>query len=386
MKTADIKGILNDLSHEEWWVRERAMKELLNYPEELYMDFIEDALKNHDDDILRNASMEFYVRLGQRASKSLLNLLKEEDHEIRIFAANLLGEIKDKNAVNPLVERLQDKDVNVRMAAAEALGKIGDPMAVSALSSAIGDEPWVAMAAIRSLGEIGGDEALDVLYRTLNIRKYRGITFEAIERSGDEKAITFLTPFVDRDELRELAIKAIVNIADKKGIRIEPEYFIGLLPVLIELQGSPHREIREASLKALSWMKDVKAIPYLLKAMEKEELQDYAISGILDIGKKAIPEIMAALRDKDRPFRNILIRIMILFGEELALLQFHNDDDPEVRAEVALALGDVHTDECINILSRMMDDEEEEVRLAAMKSIDKLMGMAVQKISSLGSP
>ncbi len=379
MNMVEIKSLLNDLSHEEWWVRDRAIKGLLNYPEEMYMDFIEEALKDHENDIVRNASMEFYIRLGQKASKSLLKLLNEDDHEIRIFAANLLGEIRDKAAVKPLIERLQDEDINVRMAAAEALGKIGDPLAVSALSGAIDDEPWVAMAAIRSLGEIGGDDALNALYRALEIREYRGITFEAIERSGDEKAIAFLTPFVDRDELRELAIKAIVNIADKKGIRIEPEYFIGILPVLIELQGSPHSEIREVSLKALSWMRDVKAIPYLLKAMEREELQDYAISGILNIGKKAIPEIMAALRDRDKPYRNILIRIMILFGEELALLQFHDDDDPEVRAEVALALGNVHTDESVNILSKLMNDEEEEVRLAAMKSLDKLMGMAAQK-------
>lgn len=379
MKIKGINDLLNDLGNEEWWVRNRAIRSLLDYPEEMYIDYIEEALRNHDNDIIRNASMEFYSRLGRRALKSLLKLLNDCDHEIRIFAANLLGEIKDKDAVEPLIDRLNDVDVNVRMAAAEALGKIADPRAVYALGRMTNDEPWVAMAAIRSLGEIGGSEALDILYKTLEIKDYRGITFEAIERAGDEKAITYLTPFVDRDELRELAIKAIVNIAENKGVKIEPEYFIGLLPVLIELQESPHEEIRKVSLTALSWLKSVKAIPYLLKALEKEELQDYAISGILNIGKKAIPEIMAAIRDRGRPHRNILVRIMSLFGEDLSLMQFFDDDDPEVRAEVALALGNIHSRESSNILLKLVEDSEEEVRLAALRSLNMLRGLECNK-------
>lgn len=373
---ANIKGYLDDLRSEEWWVRERAMKNLLEYPEEIYIEFLERGLKNHNDAILRNASMELYSRLGKRALKSLLRLSSDEDSEIRIFATILLGDIRVGEAVVPLIERLKDPDINVRVASAEALGKIGDPSAIPALKEAIGDEPWVAMAAIRSLGEIGGDEALSILYKTLEIKEYRGITFEAIEMAGDERAIVHLTRFVDRDDLRELALKAIVSIAERKGLRIEPEYFVGLLPVLLELQESPHREIKRASLIALSWLRDVRAIPYLLRALGQEDLQEYAISGILSIGRKAIPEIVAALRDKERPYRNILVRIMLLFGEELSLLQFHNDDDPEVRAEVALALGNIDSDESITILSRLTEDSEEEVRLAAMRSLNRIRKMS----------
>jgi len=364
----DIENLLRDLGSGEWWIRNRAINSLLDYPEDTYIDFIERALKNHDDAIIRNAAMEFYSQLGKRALTSLLRLLRDEDKEIRIFAANLLGDIRDKEATGPLIERLEDPDVNVRMAAAEALGKIGDASAISALSKALHDEPWVAMAAIRSLGEIGGDNALEILYDALALKDYRGITFEAIEQAGDLKAIARLTPFVDSDDLKELAIKAIVNIAEKECTRIEPEYFISLLPVLVELQESPHAEIRKASLTAMSWAKDVRAIPYLLKALEKEDLQEYAISGILNIGKRAIPEIIAAMKEKDRPYRNILARILLLFGEELSLMQFYNDDDPEVRAEVALALGNLKSGEAIRILSILMDDPEEEVRLAAEKS------------------
>lgn len=373
---ANIKGYLDDLRSEEWWVRERAMKNLLEYPEEIYIEFLERGLKNHNDAILRNASMELYSRLGKRALKSLLRLSSDEDSEIRIFATILLGDIRVGEAVVPLIERLKDPDINVRVASAEALGKIGDPSAIPALKEAIGDEPWVAMAAIRSLGEIGGDEALSILYKTLEIKEYRGITFEAIEMAGDERAMVHLTRFVDRDDLRELALKAIVSIAERKGLRIEPEYFVGLLPVLLELQESPHREIKRASLIALSWLRDVRAIPYLLRALGQEDLQEYAISGILSIGRKAIPEIVAALRDKERPYRNILVRIMLLFGEELSLLQFHNDDDPEVRAEVALALGNIDSDESITILSRLTEDSEEEVRLAAMRSLNRIRKMS----------
>ncbi len=369
----DIKDILSELGSQEWYMRNRVFEVLLNYPEDMYLDYMEEALRNHDNDILRNAAMEFYMRLGQRAIKSLLKLVVDKDHEVRIFAANLLGEIKAGEAVLPLIERLTDEDVNVRMAAAEALGKIGDPSAVTALGKAINDEPWVAMAAIRSLGEIGGNKALDILYKTLEITDYRGITFEAIEKAGDAQALTYLTPFVDKDELREFALKAIAHIAEKEDVRIESEYFLSLMPVLIQLQQSPNYDIRKASLTALSWTGDVRAIQSLLKALEDEELQDYAISGILNIGKKAMPEIIAALRDRERKYRNILVRIMLLFDEFLPLMQFYNDEDPEVRAEVAIALGKIRTVESRTILMKLTEDPEEEVRLAAEMSLN-IMG------------
>jgi len=57
-------------------------------------------------------------------SELLIKALKDEDKNVRGWAAELLGEIGDSRAVEPLIEALEDEDRDVREAAAKALEKI----------------------------------------------------------------------------------------------------------------------------------------------------------------------------------------------------------------------------------------------------------------------
>jgi HEAT repeat protein len=367
MDRETIDRVLEKLSSDEWWERSNAIKTLLSTDEKLYLPFLEKGLKNHENAVLRNASMEFYVALGERALPSLIRLMKDDDPEARIFAANLLGNIRNRGALPILVEGLRDPDVNVRLASTEALGKIGDADAVQPLSEVLQDEPWVAMAAITSLGDIGGGGALSVLYPCLEMDEYQGITFAAIEKAGDENAIVYLIPFVDRDELRELALKAVVNIADRVGARLKPDFFPRHIPLLLELQHSLDHELRKTAFIALSWADDERGLPYFMDALNDEELQEYAMNGLIAVGAKAVPEIINALKDPGRLQRSVLAKALSMMGEHAALFPFSEDDDPEVRVEVALALGEMPFPEKGEILLRMLNDPEDEVRLAATK-------------------
>lgn len=368
----EIRDILESLKTSDWWVRNTIMRTLMKYPERSYFPFLEAALRDHDDAALRNAAMDFYRTLNSRALPSLFNLMKDDDPEVRLFAANLLGDIGDRKAVPELIRALKDTEVNVRVASAEALGKVGDPDSIDALRAVLPDEPWVTMAAIKSLGDIGGDNALGVLYDYLETEEYRGIAFEAIERAGNENDIRHLTLFVDRDELRELALKAVVTIAEREGIRLTPDYFMSLIPLLVELQQSPHGDLKRAAFIALSWAGDVKGLPYFIAALNDEELQEYAVSGIMGIGVEAAPELIDALKDPLRPQRSVLAKILSMLGEYMTLIQFSQDDDPEVRVEVALALGRIQSARAVELLSKMLADPEDEVSSAARRTLETL--------------
>jgi HEAT repeat protein len=363
-----IRALLKGLNSADWWARSAAIKGLLLHNEKSYIPALEKALKSHENALLRNASMELYVALGGRALPSLVDLLKDDDPEVRIFAANLLGDIKDRRAIQGLISAMKDTDSNVRIASTEALGKIGNQEAVDALREALDDEPWVVMSAIKSLGETGGKEALRVLYGCLEQDEYRGITFDAIEMAGDEEAIEHITPFVERDDTREWALKAMINIAVRVGLRIVPEYFVNLVPHLLALQHSPHPEIKKAAFIALAWSEDVRGIPSFISALNDDELQEYAISSLLAIGEDSVPEIIEALKDNERPQRCVLADLLSMMGEHMALMQFSEDQDPEVRVEVALAAGRIHSVRTDEILTKMLDDPEDEVRLAAQKA------------------
>jgi len=59
--------------------------------------------------------------------KGLIKALGDKNEDVRMSAAEALGEIGDASAVEPLIAALGDEHKDVREAAAEALGKIDDP-------------------------------------------------------------------------------------------------------------------------------------------------------------------------------------------------------------------------------------------------------------------
>jgi HEAT repeat protein len=94
-----------------------------------------------------------------KARKDIKGLIKalryRKDEGVRQAAAEALGKIKDRRAVEPLIAALKDESFSVRQAAAEALGKIKDPRAVEPLSAALKDarNGDVRLAAARSAGK-----------------------------------------------------------------------------------------------------------------------------------------------------------------------------------------------------------------------------------------
>ena len=62
--------------------------------------------------------------IEDKVSRLLLEL-KSKDSVVRRAAAEALGEIGGRRAVDDLITALRDEDWTVRRAAAEALGKIG---------------------------------------------------------------------------------------------------------------------------------------------------------------------------------------------------------------------------------------------------------------------
>ncbi|MBI5640141.1 MAG: HEAT repeat domain-containing protein [Nitrospirae bacterium] len=366
----EVQELLLGLQSSNWWVRKERIEKLLGYPEGLYMSVLEAWIKKDDDALLRNASMEAYRALGRRSLNSLVSLLQEDDADVRIFSANLLGDIKDSNSLPALIEAMADPDDNVRIAAAEALGKIGDKRAIPALTASLDDVPWAVMAAIESIGIIGGEEALSVLYRCLERDEYCGMACAAIAKAGNLRSLPYLMPYLQRGDIREFALKAVVSIAERDGIRPAPAEFEGMAPLLTELLGSPDNELRKAAFIALSWTEDVRTLPCLFDALNDDRLQEYAVKAIISVAGKAVPEIIEALK---RPGRNrvILAKILSMCGEDKALLEFAGDEDAEVRTEAALALGNIGDAEAQEALARLRRDPVEEVRAAACRSVKK---------------
>jgi HEAT repeat protein len=368
----ELHKFLEGLRESDWWERRKAISALVSCPEQEYRAFLEDGIRNHEDADIRNASIEVFRALGARAIPALASLSKDPDPEVRLFTANILCEIHDESALPILSALIQDPDINVRAASAEAMGKTGDRRCLPMLKGALTDETWVAMAAIMAMGDIGGQDALSILYECLENEDRRAIAITALEKAGERESIKYLTSCFDYEDLSGHVLKAVVNIAEREHVRPQPEYFINLVPKLIEMVGSPDKEARLRAFTALCWAKDVAGLPYIIEALRDEWLQESAIEGLLGIGRRAVCGIVDELRTSSGSHRVILAKVLDMLGESRALLQFAEDEDPEVRAQAALSLGSVDLKRAASTLSEMLSDPYEEVRLAAEKSLANL--------------
>ena len=105
-----------------------------------------------EDAAARNQAMEVLARMSARSLPAMAARLSDADGDVRIFAANVLGNIGELAAFEPLRAALSDPNENVRYAAAEALGKLGDRRAVGPLLKVLRTDEWARFPAIEALG------------------------------------------------------------------------------------------------------------------------------------------------------------------------------------------------------------------------------------------
>ncbi len=67
-------------------------------------------------------------------------LLYDEDEDVRVGAAEALGDLRDQRAIAPLLEALQDREAWVRERVVAVLGEIGGERVILSLMETLRDE------------------------------------------------------------------------------------------------------------------------------------------------------------------------------------------------------------------------------------------------------
>ncbi|MHC4546620.1 MAG: HEAT repeat domain-containing protein [Planctomycetota bacterium] len=107
--------------------------------------------------------------IGREILNRLIEGLGSEHFEIRKRVALTLNAIGDKSGVPVMIEAMDSDNPSDRADAAVALRKIKDRRAIPALIKAVNDKsPYIRCIAIEALGEMKADEANDVIVKHLN--------------------------------------------------------------------------------------------------------------------------------------------------------------------------------------------------------------------------
>lgn len=142
----------------------------------------------------------------------MVRQLESDDDDEIIAAAQKLGDLKDKQAVEPLVIRFKDPKVaiRVRLAVAEALLELESALVEVALLGALRKPDWrVRRNAAAILGQLKADWAVEPLSRALNDKheRVRRTAFAALKYIGTPEALDAIKQAARRKKAQQKADK-----------------------------------------------------------------------------------------------------------------------------------------------------------------------------------
>ncbi len=194
---------------------------------------------------VRMAALEGLTRMGAALDvEELCALLRDPDLQIQAKAVDALVELNHPDTVRHLVALLQDESEYVRRAAVEVLNEIADSRAVKHLLAAVKDKDWwVRSRAADALGKVGGGRVVEAVIRLI----------------GDED------PYIRRSAVE--VMNALIEASTRRGDKAQ--VLRGFAPLLRALQDSDWW-VRERAVDGLAELGDKRAVPILIRLLEKE--------------------------------------------------------------------------------------------------------------------
>ncbi len=281
-----------------------------------------------------------FVNVSQQIGK-----LKDADPAVRQKAAAALGQSKSSRAVGPLIAALNDTDPSVQDCAAIALGRIKDPRAVQPLNAALSDAVKNNQPTKDAYGVFSYD---DLQARRLDFAKQAA---DALGDLGTPALEDLMAAFRDKQS-SGYAVSGLVKMGSPA------------VDALVAAMKDPDADVRWQAANALGDIKDTRAVPPLIEALQVKELNWHAARSLGEIkDTRAVEPLIAALNDKDPEFRE---QVVLSLGDIkdpravaplIDLLKAPALKDPalmgpdsKVRNAAAAALGNIGSPEAVNFL------------------------------------
>ncbi len=376
--------LLRALGDRDWRVRKTAVEALVTLGGPPVISGLVRCLSTEDNAGARNSAIEALVRIGPPAVEAVLPLLATADPDVRKFAIDVLGDIRNARPVPEILARLVDDDENVRVAAAEALGKIRDRRAVDALAACLTsrEHGWLDYAAAEALGEIGDERALGPLLAALGRSSLREPVLESLGKIGNLQTLAPLIRGLS-DPLRivrEVSATALAAIHRKLPPEDRPKMLSAVrgslsgkaIDLLAEMTDTSSGELQKAAITVLGWSGRAGAVPGLLALLREEDLEETVVQSLRSIGEAAVPALLERMHDDQVLVRRAAVTVLGDLGRkeaEGALVAMLDDENGHVRGSAAQALGRLRSSRAIVSLVRLLDDEYESVQESAIRAL-----------------
>ncbi len=280
------------------------------------------------------------------------------------FAAEALGRIGDRRAVEPLIAHIRDSDQRVRENVLRALGQIGDPRAIKPLAGELKEAIYRQHAAA-ALVQIGSP-ALEVLTAGLQDgdAAVRKTCCEALAQIGDrlvENALCGL--LLDRElSVRRSAADALEMLGWQPGKdEISTRFWIAK---------EDWKRCAEIGAPAVGPLVASLHDSYGSGPVEAARV-------LIEIGAPAVEALVAALQDRDGRVRVAAARSLGEIGDSRVvepLIIFFNGlgRSQDERVATAYALGKISDARAVEPLLQALQARDDRVREAAAHNLGML--------------
>ena len=306
-------------------------------------------LLKSDEAPLRNMAMDILREIGRDDIAPLKNLLINDDPDLRIFVADILGSSEDIGAMEALCEALlRDPEVNVRYQAAMSLGNLGFPAAANALNQALDDEEWVQFAVIESLTKVRAESSILAMVKALNKASdlVASMMIEALGEFGNIKAVPLLAKRLDQssEPLRNKILKSIVKILGNKSLNLffeqNKDKFRGYLLAALQDEDEEVQDAAVIGLGVVGGEEASEAIFQLALSIDHDLEHDrleQMVSTLVQIGKS--PALEAHLRSPEELSSKLAVEVLARLNDppsiNLLTTVFANKDRNTQRSIVA---------------------------------------------------
>lgn len=387
---------------------------------------LSEMMKDEQDARISSVAADILQASGdpRYATFGLFHVLAGTDHAAACAAANKLGELKDRRAVPELAKAARSSDSKLRLAAVDAIGQIGD---MNVLKDLLGFSDIAADVKIRAaqiisalpdparaqngqvylllngtgadsakaaeqLGDTRSSQVVPWLIQALRHSEQatRKAVAEALGKIGDPRALAPLAEATARipadadflsaqvigimasqslDSILKLAADGNVNIrklaTESLGhqVRHTPRAAAQALPVLAARVADPAPEVRAAALNALGLMDgSAQALPLILKSTTDPapEARAAAATALASYrSPQGTEELLRLLEDEEDSVRIRAIDTCKVRKEEAAVLplvNYRTHRNAEIKRKVVQALATINPPNLHNSLREVFSE------------------------------
>jgi len=309
-------------------------------------------------------------------AKAFARALEADIPELRMAAANALGELGVPDTIPRLADRFGDEDARVRARAARACRNIGDARATEPLTGLLTDsKPEVRREAAEALGRIGNRQALQALLQLYDddSERVRRIAVRGFGQFRNDRPVQYL-------------VEALAD--DSPAVRRTAVF--SMIELLSNVPTEQSHQIRESVVERLSATEDDSVIDPLVEILDagtkaaQQRNTAWLLGRVLDgeSNRAAVDALIDTLEAGGTMSQQFAATSLAEVGGsytegELLELARDEDADSDVRAQAVFALGKIGDEETAEKLERLLDTtEDEQVRKRAFSALSKLGGRA----------